>query len=604
MAQKKKAVLPPAKLDKRRYIKDPLWQSILLFPWEKRLIEHPVFNRLNDILQNSSGFRVYPGLKVTRFLHSIGVMHVATKIYQNIASTCLTQIERSEKINKFLLEAANIKEIERFTEQETSRVASYVRRDTPLAFSGSKTQEENLSIYLTVVRIAALVHDIGHLPYSHVAEHALEALYDSSENTFPKKSQALEIQFRKTMQRLLEVAEEEEDEKSQRTKPHEVLGKELLPFIQGIFRNTYNNHSCNDDAELLIKLIGAASRILHKKEFPIGQSILKGTIDADRIDFVRRDTHFSGLLTSSVDYERLFSLFELTELKKDGKPYIVAAPNERALSEVKKLLWERFQDYKFIICHHRVHFFDELVQRCIIELARIGYLNKYIERIGRLNTNLGGAIPDLFRHINQQLDLITSLDDHWLEMQFRRAFAECMTGMDTDTGKPSRFQFDEWTRSLLTAYVSERSLFKSAFRRDEEFWQYCGHNGFSFLTEIQQNPDATERRILLAEIADDVNELKHKWEIELRKKHGYPVIIGDVSNKLSIGISGPYAAATLGLKGFSKFLESEVINTMPFNFWFIAEEHRYDSIKQEIFDFIVKRIDPQTRLKFNYTNPE
>src|ERR1022692_2530631 len=90
---------PAPWIEKRRHIKDPVWQSILVLGWEKILIDHPVFHRLNNILQNSSGFRVYPGLKVSRFLHSLGAMHVATKIFTNVLSE--RGFDRTDPHSKF-----------------------------------------------------------------------------------------------------------------------------------------------------------------------------------------------------------------------------------------------------------------------------------------------------------------------------------------------------------------------------------------------------------------------------------------------------------------------------------------------------------------------
>lgn len=50
-------------------------------------------------------------------------------------------------------------------------------------------------------------------------------------------------------------------------------------------------------------MLRAAADILRTPRFPIAHGFLVGTIDADRIDFVRRDGFFSGLFNSSVDYD-------------------------------------------------------------------------------------------------------------------------------------------------------------------------------------------------------------------------------------------------------------------------------------------------------------
>src|SRR5260370_13421708 len=69
---------------KRRFIKDPIWGNIELLPWEATLLNHFLVNRLHHIIQNSCAYLVYPGLRYSRFVHSIGVMHVATQMFVNV----------------------------------------------------------------------------------------------------------------------------------------------------------------------------------------------------------------------------------------------------------------------------------------------------------------------------------------------------------------------------------------------------------------------------------------------------------------------------------------------------------------------------------------
>ena len=120
---------------KYQEIRDPLYGFIHVNPWELDIINSPAFQRLRRIRQLGLTDMVYPSANHTRFEHSLGVMHLATQFYDKI-------IEK----NHGLLEE-----------------------------NGYTTT--GLNIDRQLVRLAALLHDIGHGPFSH-----------GSEDLFPIKS--------------------------------------------------------------------------------------------------------------------------------------------------------------------------------------------------------------------------------------------------------------------------------------------------------------------------------------------------------------------------------------------------------------------------------
>ncbi len=65
-------------------IRDPIHGFIHFNEWEKTIIDHPVFQRLRRIRQNSLTDMVYPGMTHTRFEHSIGVMKLADDMFNSI----------------------------------------------------------------------------------------------------------------------------------------------------------------------------------------------------------------------------------------------------------------------------------------------------------------------------------------------------------------------------------------------------------------------------------------------------------------------------------------------------------------------------------------
>src|SRR5690242_13255610 len=102
---------------------------------EKRLIDSAPFQRLRGIHQLAMCYQVYPGATHKRFEHSLGAMEVADRIFRAVFDVAVPDAVR-----------------ERIADELEPR------------------RKEN---WRQVVRVAALLHDIGHLPFSHAAERAL-----------------------------------------------------------------------------------------------------------------------------------------------------------------------------------------------------------------------------------------------------------------------------------------------------------------------------------------------------------------------------------------------------------------------------------------------
>src|SRR5207245_8764697 len=102
-------------------IVDPIHDFITIYKHELDIIDTPIFQRLRRIRQLAGAHLVYPGAQHSRFEHSLGTMHIASQ-----AATML-------KEKKYL---------------DSDDVAN--------------------------LRLAALLHDIGHGPFSHLFEEAIQ----------------------------------------------------------------------------------------------------------------------------------------------------------------------------------------------------------------------------------------------------------------------------------------------------------------------------------------------------------------------------------------------------------------------------------------------
>lgn len=113
-------------------VRDPIHGFIRLNAIEWDVINQPVFQRLRRVRQLAWTDMVYPGAMHTRFEHSLGVMHVATQLFDALK-----------------------------------------RRSREILRSEYAYSEEGLARQRLIIRLAALLHDLGHGPFSHAAEEVL-----------------------------------------------------------------------------------------------------------------------------------------------------------------------------------------------------------------------------------------------------------------------------------------------------------------------------------------------------------------------------------------------------------------------------------------------
>ena len=115
---------------------DPIHDFVRVDSDERKVIDSPPLQRLRHIHQLAMTFLVYPGATHRRFEHSLGTMELAGRVYDAVTGPSATR--------------------------------DYVRE----VFPGVDDEQQRL-YWRRVVRLAALCHDIGHLPFSHAAEREL-----------------------------------------------------------------------------------------------------------------------------------------------------------------------------------------------------------------------------------------------------------------------------------------------------------------------------------------------------------------------------------------------------------------------------------------------
>ncbi|MBN2208953.1 MAG: HD domain-containing protein [Candidatus Coatesbacteria bacterium] len=222
-----------------RGVRDPIHGFIRFSPLEKDIIDHPAFQRLRRIQQLGFSSMVYPGARHTRFDHSIGVMHLAGQMFDAIAG--------SEK-----------------------------GRDTLSQVLGrAEGREAVKDRFRAILRLAALLHDVGHPPFSH-----------ASDEVMPQK-------------RVIKVMRDGQEAR-------EVFRHEdyTLRVIEDVLKDEIRNNDLGITWEDVAGLLGHASTRL-RPALLVWKEILSSQIDADRADYLLRDSLYTGVKYGVYDCVRL-----------------------------------------------------------------------------------------------------------------------------------------------------------------------------------------------------------------------------------------------------------------------------------------------------------
>jgi HD superfamily phosphohydrolase len=269
-------------------IRDPVHGFVLLNEWERELIEHPIFQRLRRIRQLAWTDMVYPGGMHTRFEHTLGVMHVASLMFQNIHA----------RRGDFLHDVLGYDE-------------TGLGRDHQL------------------LRLACLCHDLGHAPFSHAGEELMP--YDSN---------------------------------AKRSYKHEEYSAAIVRLIlrELIEDHRYNENfgiTANEVADFIIGGPTLKRRLLWK-------SLLTGQIDADRADYLLRDSHHIGVAYGRYDLNRLLNT--LTVVIDDKSGSAVIAVERGGVHAAEALILARYMMFTQVYFHKTRRAYDHHITEALKSL--------------------------------------------------------------------------------------------------------------------------------------------------------------------------------------------------------------------------------------------
>ena len=222
---------------------DPIHDFIRVYHHELPLIDHPIFQRLRRIRQLSGAHLTYPAAQHTRFEHSLGVMHIAGQAGHSL----------NEK--------------------------GFLKSDD-----------------IQVLRLAALLHDIGHGPFSHLYEEIIQ-----------KKKMS-----------------------------HEDFGKQII--LKSEIGDIISKNGF--DKKFITKIAFGNSKFQYLNE------IVSGALSADMMDYLLRDGYFTGAEHAKVDHKRITQSLNVHRKK--------LALERSALYSFESMMHSRYQMFKAVYFHKTV----------------------------------------------------------------------------------------------------------------------------------------------------------------------------------------------------------------------------------------------------------
>ncbi len=332
-----------SKLKIVKYINDPIYGGIPITEIEQKLIDTPIFQRLRGLRQLARVNYVFPAAEHSRFAHSLGVLYIMGLMANHL-------------FNK-----------------------------------GDLTEDE-----VVLLRISALLHDIGHYPLSHLGETVYSYCQDNTTSKMILDSKSSKIDIK-----IHELASAHLDNKSAH---HERLGKYIVTTNNDI-KKILEENGINplQVGEIFTGEYGTRNMVYTQ--------LLHSSLDADRLDYLLRDSYQTGVKYGLVDLEYLIRLFMVVDLHEEklseGKKQLVC--NKKGQHVVEHFLTSRYFHYSQIIFHKTNASFEGLIKVLYIKLIQA---NKF----------LYNSYDDIKNNVNN--DSFLNFNDSFLEVALQKYYEE------------------------------------------------------------------------------------------------------------------------------------------------------------------------------------
>jgi uncharacterized protein len=247
-------------------LRDPVWNNIRVDELTLTLVDTEVFQRLRYVRQLGWTYLVYPGATHSRFEHALGTHHLSRR---TLALLCEAE------------DSTSIGEVDQ-----------------------------------AIVRSAALLHDVGHYPFSHALEE-IGALH------------------------------------------HEDVARPLI--TEGSVASILSAQLGKDAPLKVLDLIRGRS------DSPL-QGLISGSLDLDKIEYLKRDAFMCGVPYGEIDVDRLTNSLVLVDDPETGRRSL--GVQEKALSALESLLFAKYQMYRNVYWHHAVRSATAMYKRLVEDAVR------------------------------------------------------------------------------------------------------------------------------------------------------------------------------------------------------------------------------------------
>ena len=308
----------PAGYREIKVIHDPVWGTMKFYPWELTVLDSPLLQRLRNINQLGLAVYTYPSAHHSRFEHTLGVTSLVTRMVDSVNDAA----------------------------PHDGNGDCVISRDD-----------------LYKLRMAAILHDVGHCFFSHLSErmYGNTAEFEALKSSSPVFGSA---------------------------QPHEILGYVIINThaFKEFFRTNVEFPSGDiDDAffeDMGRMIVGAPIETVYERN---GKSIRKyylteminGQFDADSLDYLRRDSYITGL---SLTYHIDRFLYKIKIVDRDEPCGGTVVPGRHltvsmsGVSTVEEMIFGKQMLTRYIYQHQKVLAADALVYDIVNGLRANGKL--------------------------------------------------------------------------------------------------------------------------------------------------------------------------------------------------------------------------------------
>lgn len=273
--------------------RDPIHGFIEVTDLECALIDSPPFQRLRNIKQLATTYLVYHGAEHTRFGHSLGVMYLVTRAFDTVT------------------------------------------KKKPELFD-----EKKRLWYRQILRLIALIHDLGHAPFSHASE---ELFLDGREHEEYTRDILFNTEIAKCVQDI------------------------------GYYFSSVHGKGYNITPDLLW-LIYEGKDVWNDKyimpDYKFLKSFMDGALDCDKMDYLIRDSYFCGVKYGEYDIDRLVSSF--TVYHKPNENILLLAMERGGIHALEEFILARYFMFIQVYYHKTRRLLDKRLVNCLEKILPDG----------------------------------------------------------------------------------------------------------------------------------------------------------------------------------------------------------------------------------------